>query len=43
MGNAEGLESVEGGEGFNIDLAAGFWEREEAEVGKWGDISLFGG
>ena len=35
------MESVEGGEGFNVDLATGFGEREEVEVGERMDGSLF--
>ena len=41
-GGLDGVESVEGREGFNVDLAAGFGEREEVEVRKRRDGSLLG-
>ena len=35
------MESVKGREGFDVDLAAGFGEREEVQVGQRKDGFLF--
>ena len=36
------MESVKGRKGFDVDLAAGFGEREEVEAGERNDGFLFG-
>ena len=36
------MEGVKGREGFDVDLAAGFGEREKMQMREWKDGFLFG-